>query len=76
VDPEEAAKKAAAEEEAKRAAARAHGITVTVERFMEWKAAFDAEMAAVSCADELDCSSCAARACLPTHGCREQAPCT
>lgn len=46
-DPEVAAKRAAAQAEEKRAAARAHGTPVTLERFQAWKMAYDAEMAAV-----------------------------
>jgi hypothetical protein len=48
VDPETAAKRAAAEEEAKRQAARAHGTPVTPDRFQEWRAKFQAEKALVS----------------------------
>lgn len=47
VDPETAAKRAAAEEEAKRQAARAHGTPVTPERFHQWRAEFQAEKAMV-----------------------------
>lgn len=60
--PEVAARRAAAEEEAKRAAIRAMGTMVTPENFLQWKAKFDAEMAAVGA------GQCGARA---THACKQ-----
>eukprot|EP00884_Botryococcus_braunii_P020074 jgi/Botrbrau1/6750/Bobra.0324s0035.1 len=45
-DPEEAKKRAEEEEERRLAELRSHGVPVTPATFAEWKARFDAEMAA------------------------------